>query len=69
MKALDLIYAQFVHKGHLLVGFYPFDQDFVAAIPDQGDNILKHRPASWGAAIVQERAVDLHGVEIDQTKL
>ena len=35
-KALDLVYTEFAHKGYLLVGFHPFDQDFVAAISDQG---------------------------------
>ena len=48
MKALDFIYAEFAHKSHLFVGLHPFDQDFVAAISDQADNVLEHRLAPWG---------------------
>ena len=68
MKALDFIDAEFAHKSHLFVGFHSFDQDFVAAIPDQGNNVLEHRFAPRGAAVVKKRAVNLHRIEIDQTK-
>ena len=68
MKALDAIYAKFAYKGHLLVGFHPFDQDFMTTIPDQGNNVLQHRPASRRDAIMKKRTVDLHRVEIDQSK-
>ena len=49
MEALDLIYAEFPHERHLLIGLHPFDQDFVAAIPDQADNVLEHGPAPRGS--------------------
>ena len=64
-KALDLVYAEFAHEGYLLIGFNPFDQDFVAAISDQGNNVLEHRLAPRSAAVVKKRAVNLHRIEID----
>ena len=68
MKALDTVYAKFAYKGHLLVGFYPFDQDLMTSIPDQGNNVLQHRPACRRAAIMKKRAVNLHRFEIDQSE-
>ena len=68
MKALNTVYAKFSDKGHLLVGFHSFDQDFMTTIPDQCDDVLQHRPACGRAAIVKKRTVDLHRVEVDQSK-
>src|SRR5687768_14686819 len=62
MKPLDFIYAKFANKSHLLIRFHPFDQDLMAAIPDQGDNVLQHRLPPRVTAIVEKRAVNLHHV-------
>ena len=68
MEALDLINAEFAHERHLLVALDAFDENLVAAIADQADYVLEHRPAPWQAAVMKERAIDLDGVEIDQAK-
>lgn len=66
MKSLDLVNAELSHECHLFLGLDAFDQDLMTAISHEPDNIPEHGLALRGVAIMQERAVYLYRVEIDQ---
>src|SRR5262245_36373367 len=66
VEALDLVYAEFLHEGNLLFCLHTFYEYPVAPISNERDDVLKHPLALRKGAVVKERAIDLHGVELDQ---
>ncbi len=48
----------------MLFRLHAFDQDLVAAIADETDHVLQHRPAAGCLAVMQEGAVNLYGIKI-----
>ena len=60
MIALDQVDAELAHQHHLLVGLDPFDQDLVATVANQADDIPEHHLPSH---IAVQEALDGKAVD------
>ncbi len=65
MEALRLINVKSPEQFHLVLAFHAFNENFRTAVSQQSDNVPEHSSATWREAVMQERAVDLHHIEVD----
>ena len=68
MITLDLTYPVLLHQPLMFDRLDAFNKDLYAEIAQQADDVEQHSSPALGVAIMEEGSIDLHGVEIDQTK-
>ncbi len=68
METLDVVDPELPHERELFLRLDTLDQDLVPAVSHQADNVPEHRLALGRVAVVKERSVDLHRIEVDQAQ-